>query len=165
MDALELDLSGLLTRSGRVGAAHASAVLGVLTLIAAFFMPLVVAIDDARAEAEWEGPQAVKVLGITVTAGDQEFVPPSEKGEMRSCVMLFMFLLTFAGLVALVLGVAGAISALGMAALGAVSGVGGVLLAAWLSPMGFAVLGVMAIVALFGLLFGGFVTATNGGGC
>ncbi|MEM9618456.1 MAG: hypothetical protein AAF936_10890 [Pseudomonadota bacterium] len=160
-----LDLSGLLTRSGRRGAARASAVLGVLTLIAAFFMPLVVALDDARAKAEWEGPREVKVLGITVAAGEQEFVPPSEKGEMRGCVMLFMFLLAFAGLTALLLGIGGAISAFGMAALGALSGVGGVLLAAWLSPMGFAVLGVIAIVSVLGLLFGGFVTATGGGGC
>ncbi len=164
MDSLDLDLPGLLTRSGRRDAARASAILGVLTLMAAFFMPLVVAFDDARAEAEWEGPQSVKVLGITVTAGEQEFVPPSEKGEMRGCVMLFMFLLTFAGLAALALAIGGAISAFGMAALGALSGVGGVLLAAWLSPMGLAVLGVMAIVAVFGLLFGGFVTA-SGGGC
>jgi len=165
MDVLEPDLSGLLTRSGRRDAARASAILGVLTLIAAFFMPLVVAFDDARARAEWEGPKEVKVLGITVATGEQEFVPPSEKGEMRGCVMVFMFLLTFAGLAALVLGIAGAISALGMAALGALSGVGGVLLAAWLSPMGFAVLGVLAVIAVFGLLFGGFVTATDGGGC
>lgn len=160
-----LDLSGLLTRSGRRGAARASAVLGVFTLIAALFMPVVVAFDDARAEAEWEGPKTVKVLGVTVSAGEQEFVPPSEKGEMRGCVMVFMFLLTFAGLTALLLGIGGAISAFGMAALGALSGVGGVLLAAWLSPMGFAVLGVIAIVSVLGLLFGGFVTATDGGGC
>ena len=165
MEFLEIDVSGLLTRSGRVQAARASAILGVITLIAAFFMPVVVAFDDARAEAEWEGPRAVTVLGVTVTAGEQEFVPPSEKGEMRGCVLLFMFLLTFAGLAALVLGIAGAISALGMAALGAVSGVGGVLLAAWLSPMGLAVLGAMAVVAVLGLLFGGFVTTTGGGGC
>lgn len=165
MDAFDLDISGLLTRSGRVQAARASAILGVLTLIAAFFMPLVVAFDDARAEAEWEGPKVVKVLGVTVSAGEQEFVPPSEKGEMGGCVMVFMFLLTFTGLAALVLGIAGAISALSMAAVGALSGVGGVLLAAWLSPMGLAVLAVMAIVALFGLVFGGVATASGGGGC
>ncbi|MEO1241480.1 MAG: hypothetical protein AAFX54_06185 [Pseudomonadota bacterium] len=165
MDALEFDISGLLTRSGRVGAARASAIIGVITLIAACFMPLVVAYDDARAKAQWEGPEVVKILGVTVATGEQEFVPPSEKGEMRGCVMAFMVTLTFAGLAAVLLGVAGAISALGMAGIGALSGAGGVLLAAWLSPMGLAVLGVIAIVTVFMLAFGGFVTATDGGGC
>ena len=107
----------------------------------------------------------MKIFGVTVGGG--EFVPPSERGIMGSCVMLFMIGLTLTGLAAVILGVAAVSSpTLRPSVLGALSGGGGVILAAYLSPMGLAVLVLIAAGFVIAGLFSGFTAFSGfGGGC
>ena len=156
-----------------IPAARISAFLALLTVIAAFCMPLVVAYDDARALQKWEEEKAasepVKILGFELSFGeDDEFVPPSEKGRMGECVMLFMVLIFLAGLAAAVLGGVAAIAGpeRSLGASGAIAGVSGVVLAAYLSPMGLIVLAIIAAALLFAAIFGGIASAFSAGaGC
>ena len=153
-----LDLAGGIVAeaatANRKTLGRASLVFGALALIAACFMPFVVAWDDSRALEKWQQSEPVEIFGFRL--GSDEFVPPSDKGEMGPCVMLFMMAITLSGLAALILGIIAILRlSLWTGFLGSAMGIGGVLLAAWLSPMGLMVLGVIAICMLLASLGAG----------
>lgn len=163
-DTLSDGLTIGLPKAGR-GTALLSFGLGLAALIAACFMPVVVAYDDERARQKWEQTEPVEILGLQFGKA-KEFVPPSERGETGSCVILFMIGIVFAGGSALLLGVVALFGPAKLRALlGAGSGVGGVLLGAWLTPMGLWVLVMIAIGLLVASVLSALGFSSSGGGC
>ena len=145
--------------------ARLSLVLGLVSLLAACFMPVVVDWDDKRAYERYleEQEKPTKKL-LDFAFGRNEFVPPSEKGTMGDCVLLFMVAITVVGTFAFILCVA---SITGpnplLSVIGGLSGLLGMALAAWFTPMGLAVLVWIGVFMLFVFVLAG-VGATFGDG-
>ena len=144
--------------------ARLSVLLGFVALAAAFLMPAVVAWDDKRAFEKWEAREPVKVWIFTASKG--EFVPPSEKGDMGPCVMLFMMGVTLVAGAAIAIGGGAVIDGPEkvQAMFGILAGIAGALLAAWLSPAGLIVLAYIAGAFLIAAIIPG-IGAFGGGGC
>ena len=132
--------------------------LGLLAFIAACFTPAVVAWDDERARIAFEETDP-EDRPWWRPAPKVEFVPPSEEGKIEDCVALFLIVVSMTGMAAFWVGARAvfAEAAIGRkrrtnAGLGMAAGPAGVVLAAWLSPMGLAFLWILAIAAVFMLL-------------
>jgi hypothetical protein len=155
-----------LTRFSNATGARLALTIGLIAVVAALFMPVIVAWDDASARERHEESmrsEPVKILGFTVGRGD--FEPPSEKGIMGGRALLLMFGVASAGLAALIVGMESAIFGPErlLALLGAASGPGAAVLAAVLSPMGLGALALVGVVFLLVAVAVSFTVGTGGG--